>query len=146
MFHRIPIHTFLIAARHCYETRILPPPHAAMVQQGLLARISRTGVWEYWHAFGISEGKNSNKHFLICGVQGDFTQGLVNNTPTHIWTHELKESPNSAGSVSSAPGRTIATSIAQQEKEFQKAVERPAWLADFRFVVVRSSTTSHVSL
>ncbi|KAM6489795.1 hypothetical protein JOM56_014818 [Amanita muscaria] len=86
----IPIHTFLIAARHCYETRILPPPHAAMVQQGLLARISRTGVWEYWHAFGISEGKNSNEHFLICGVQGDFTQGLVNNTPTHIWTHELK--------------------------------------------------------
>ncbi|KAM6497626.1 hypothetical protein JOM56_005574 [Amanita muscaria] len=63
---------------------ISPHPHAVTVQQGLLARISRTGVWEY-HAFGmISEGKNSNKHFLICGVQGDFTQGLVNNPPTHL--------------------------------------------------------------
>ncbi|KAM6488852.1 hypothetical protein JOM56_015687 [Amanita muscaria] len=63
---------------------ISPHPHAVTVQQGLLARISRTGVWEY-HAFGmISEGKNSNEHFLICGVQGDFTQGLVNNPPTHL--------------------------------------------------------------
>ncbi|KAM6502508.1 hypothetical protein JOM56_002485 [Amanita muscaria] len=60
------------------------------MQQGLLTRISRTALWEY-HAFGIiSEGKDSNEHFLVCGVQGDFTQGLVNNPPTHIWTRELK--------------------------------------------------------
>ncbi|KAM6503064.1 Protein kinase-like domain containing protein [Amanita muscaria] len=32
-------------------------------------------------------------------------------------------SSNSAGSVSGAPGRTIASSIAQQEKDFQKAVQ-----------------------
>ncbi|KAF8998922.1 hypothetical protein BDQ17DRAFT_1247031 [Cyathus striatus] len=74
----------------------IPSPKAVILhfergmQQGLLARISRSSVMEY-HAFGIiSEGKNSNKHYLICGVQGDFTKGLVKNPPTHIWTRELK--------------------------------------------------------
>ncbi|KAK7045624.1 hypothetical protein VNI00_007457 [Paramarasmius palmivorus] len=60
------------------------------MQQGLLARISRSSVMEY-HAFGIiSEGVKSGKHYLICGVQGDFTKGLVENPPTHIWTRQLK--------------------------------------------------------
>jgi hypothetical protein len=60
------------------------------LQQGLLARISRSPVLEY-HAFGtISEGKHAKYHYLICGVQGDFTRGLVNNTPTHLWTRQLK--------------------------------------------------------
>ncbi|KAK7473073.1 hypothetical protein VKT23_001176 [Stygiomarasmius scandens] len=74
----------------------IPSPKAVILrfergmQQGLLARISRSSVMEY-HAFGIiSEGVNSNKHYLICGVQGDFTKGLVENPPTHIWTRELK--------------------------------------------------------
>ncbi|KAE9408731.1 hypothetical protein BT96DRAFT_913857 [Gymnopus androsaceus JB14] len=58
--------------------------------QGLLARISRSSILEY-HAFGIiSEGVNSNCHYLICGVQGDFTKGLVENPPTRIWTRQLK--------------------------------------------------------
>ncbi|KAG7090478.1 hypothetical protein E1B28_009592 [Marasmius oreades] len=60
------------------------------MQQGLLARISRSSVLEY-HAFGIiSEGIKSGKHYLICGVQGDFTKGLVSNPPTHIWTRQMK--------------------------------------------------------
>lgn len=78
------------------------------MQQGLLARISRSSVLEY-HAFGIisyisllkftgcfltsrkfSEGKDSKEHYLICGVQGDFTKGLVDNPPTHLWTRQLK--------------------------------------------------------
>ncbi|KAF9268705.1 hypothetical protein L218DRAFT_994533 [Marasmius fiardii PR-910] len=60
------------------------------MQQGLLARISRSSIMEY-HAFGIiSEGVNSGKHYLICGVQGDFTRGLVDNPPTYIWTRQLK--------------------------------------------------------
>ncbi|KAL0070352.1 hypothetical protein AAF712_002540 [Marasmius tenuissimus] len=60
------------------------------MQQGLLTRISRTSVKEY-HAFGIiSEGIGSGKHYLICGVQGDFTKSLVDNPPTTIWTRELK--------------------------------------------------------
>ena len=60
------------------------------MQQGLLARISRSAVLEY-HAFGtISEGANSGCHYLICGVQGDFTRSLVNDIPTHIWTREMK--------------------------------------------------------
>ncbi|TFK44880.1 hypothetical protein BDQ12DRAFT_40544 [Crucibulum laeve] len=60
------------------------------MQQGLLARISRSSIMEY-HAFGIiSEGKHAKEHYLICGVQGDFTRGLVENPPTHVWTRQLK--------------------------------------------------------
>jgi len=60
------------------------------MQQGLLGRISRSAVWEY-HAFGtISQGTHAKYHYMICGVQGDFTKGLVNDMPTHIWTRELK--------------------------------------------------------
>ncbi|KAF8653301.1 hypothetical protein AX16_004001 [Volvariella volvacea WC 439] len=60
------------------------------MQQGLLARISRGSIMEY-HAFGIiSEGRHAKEHYLICGVQGDFTRGLVENPPTHLWTRELK--------------------------------------------------------
>ncbi|KAG6813526.1 hypothetical protein H0H92_010231 [Tricholoma furcatifolium] len=60
------------------------------MQQGLLARISRGSIMEY-HAFGIiSEGRNARYHYLICGVQGDFTRGLVENPPKRIWTRELK--------------------------------------------------------
>ncbi|KAG6878189.1 hypothetical protein C0993_010950 [Termitomyces sp. T159_Od127] len=60
------------------------------MQQGLLARISRGSVIEY-HAFGIiSEGRHAKYHYLICGVQGDFTRNLVKNPPERIWTRELK--------------------------------------------------------
>ncbi|KNZ74883.1 hypothetical protein J132_05882 [Termitomyces sp. J132] len=60
------------------------------MQQGLLARISRGGVLEY-HAFGIiSEGRHAQYHYLICGVQGDFTRSLVENPPQRIWTRQLK--------------------------------------------------------
>lgn len=40
----------------------------------------------------ISEGVHAKYHYLICGVQGDFTRGLVNDPPTHIWTRQLKVS------------------------------------------------------
>ncbi|XP_006461238.1 hypothetical protein AGABI2DRAFT_204879 [Agaricus bisporus var. bisporus H97] len=60
------------------------------MQQGLLARISRSSVMEY-HAFGIiSEGKKSGVHYLICGVQGDFTRSLVEDPPKRVWTRQLK--------------------------------------------------------
>jgi len=60
------------------------------MQQGLLARISRSSIMEY-HAFGIvSEGTRANHHYLICGVQGDFTRKLVHDPPTHLWTRQLK--------------------------------------------------------
>jgi hypothetical protein len=36
------------------------------------------------------EGPQAKYHYLICGVQGDFTQGLVSNPPTHLWTRQLK--------------------------------------------------------
>ncbi|KAH6718816.1 hypothetical protein BKA61DRAFT_669159 [Leptodontidium sp. MPI-SDFR-AT-0119] len=60
------------------------------MQQGLLGRIGRSAALEY-HAFGIiSEGKNSGYHYMVCGVQGDFTKSLVANPPKAIWTRELK--------------------------------------------------------
>ena len=61
----------------------IPSPKVAVLrfergmQQGLLGRISRTSVLEY-HAFGIiSEGRHATHHYMICGVQGDFTKKLV---------------------------------------------------------------------
>lgn len=95
---------------------VQPSPKVAVLrfergmQQGLLARISRSSIMEY-HAFGIishvhspkmssstlslillifREGKKSDRHFLICGVQGDFTRNLVDNPPKYIWTRQLK--------------------------------------------------------
>lgn len=60
------------------------------MQQGLLGRISRTSIMEY-HAFGIiSEGRKSDCHYMICGVQGDFTKALVHDPPKTVWTRELK--------------------------------------------------------
>ncbi|CAE6420116.1 unnamed protein product [Rhizoctonia solani] len=60
------------------------------MQQGLLGRISRTAIWEY-HVFGIvSASPCSAYHYMICGVQGDFTRKLVADRPTHLWTREVK--------------------------------------------------------
>ena len=78
------------------------------MQQGLLGRISRSAVKEY-HAFGIiscvsktrsnrsnllirhfREGPHAKYHYMICGVQGDFTRSLVNDPPRYLWTRELK--------------------------------------------------------
>jgi hypothetical protein len=36
------------------------------------------------------EGRQANYHYLICGVQGDFTKSLVVEPPKKIWTRELK--------------------------------------------------------
>ncbi|CAI6301482.1 unnamed protein product [Periconia digitata] len=74
----------------------IPSPKVAVLrfkrgmQQGLLGRISRTSIMEY-HAFGIiSEGRKTDCHYMICGVQGDFTKNLVANPPKTVWTRELK--------------------------------------------------------
>ncbi|EUC53982.1 non-ribosomal peptide synthetase-like protein [Rhizoctonia solani AG-3 Rhs1AP] len=74
----------------------IPSPKVAVLrfdrgmQQGLLGRISRSSILEY-HAFGIiSEGTNSPYHYMVCGVQGDFTRGLVEDPPKYLWTRELK--------------------------------------------------------
>jgi hypothetical protein len=37
-----------------------------------------------------SEGVHAKEHYLICGVQGDFTRKLVEDPPKYIWTRELK--------------------------------------------------------
>ncbi|KAG8932543.1 hypothetical protein FRC01_013313 [Tulasnella sp. 417] len=93
--------TILIALPWIFTRKVkvdveIPSPKVAILrfergmQQGLLGRISRTSILEY-HAFGtISEGKHAKYHYMVCGVQGDFTRGLVENPPTHIWTREIK--------------------------------------------------------
>jgi hypothetical protein len=44
-----------------------------------------------YHAFGIiSEGRKATCHYMICGVQGDFTKALVADPPKTLWTRELK--------------------------------------------------------
>ncbi|KAI0294406.1 hypothetical protein BC826DRAFT_1091639 [Russula brevipes] len=74
----------------------VPSPKIAVIrlergmQHGLFARISRSSIMEY-HAFGIvSEGTHAEHHYLVCGVQGDFTRRLTLNPPTHLWTRQLK--------------------------------------------------------
>ncbi|KAK0450670.1 hypothetical protein EV421DRAFT_1703900 [Armillaria borealis] len=74
----------------------LPSPKVAIIrfergmQQGLLGRISRSSIMEY-HAFGIiSEGTNAKYHYMIAGVQGDFTRSLVNDPPRTLWTRQVK--------------------------------------------------------
>ncbi|PCH38375.1 hypothetical protein WOLCODRAFT_97002 [Wolfiporia cocos MD-104 SS10] len=60
------------------------------MQQGVLGRISRSAVKEY-HAFGtISEGRHAKYHYMVCGVQGDFTRSLVDDPPKYMWTREVK--------------------------------------------------------
>jgi len=60
------------------------------MQQGLLGRVSRSSIMEY-HAFGIvSEGTHAKYHYMLCGVQGDFTRRLVNDPPRTLWTREVK--------------------------------------------------------
>lgn len=73
-----------------------PSPRVAVIkfrkgiQQGLLGRISRSATMEY-HGFGIiSEGVESNAHYIIAGVQGDWTRGLVADPPKHLYTREMK--------------------------------------------------------
>lgn len=73
-----------------------PSPRTAVVklqrgiQQGLLGRISRSSVMEY-HGFGIiSEGVESGCHYMIVGVQGDWTRSIANDPPKYIWTRQMK--------------------------------------------------------
>lgn len=47
----------------------------------------------------ISEGVHAKEHYLICGVQGDFTQSLVDRPPTHLWTRQLKVGSHRIGHV-----------------------------------------------
>ena len=81
------------------------------MQQGLLGRISRSCIMEY-HAFGIiSEGTHAKYHFMICGVQGDFTRSLVNDPPATLWTRELKVSLPRSGSIKDISFINISRSL-----------------------------------
>ncbi|KIP03712.1 hypothetical protein PHLGIDRAFT_25971 [Phlebiopsis gigantea 11061_1 CR5-6] len=73
-----------------------PSPRVAVIkfqkgiQQGLLGRVSRSATMEY-HGFGIiSEGIESNAHYIIAGVQGDWTRGLITDPPKFLYTREMK--------------------------------------------------------
>ena len=44
-----------------------------------------------YHGFGIiSEGVESKTHYIIAGVQGDWTRGLVADPPKYLYTREMK--------------------------------------------------------
>ena len=73
-----------------------PSPRVAVIkfkkgiQQGLLGRISRSATMEY-HGFGIiSEGIESETHYMIAGVQGDWTRDLVTDPPKFLYSREMK--------------------------------------------------------
>ncbi|KAI9508486.1 hypothetical protein F5148DRAFT_1275717 [Russula earlei] len=42
------------------------------------------------HTGCVSEGTHAEYHYMVCGVQGDFTRSLVNDPPRTIWTRQLK--------------------------------------------------------
>lgn len=76
-----------------------PSPRVAVIkfqrgiQQGLLGRISRSAVGQY-HGFGIiSEGIESGAHYMIAGVQGDWTREIVADPPKFLYTREMKVLP-----------------------------------------------------
>lgn len=94
----------------------VPSPKVAILrfergmQQGLLGRISRTSVLEY-HAFGIiSEGRKAAHHYMICGVQGDFTRQLVADRPKTVWTRQMKFGEFSQAFPSAKNGELIQRS------------------------------------
>ncbi|KAI0317144.1 hypothetical protein OF83DRAFT_177957 [Amylostereum chailletii] len=96
------------------------------MQQGLLARISRSSVLEY-HAFGIvSEGAHAQYHYLICGVQGDFTRGLVQDPPTHLWTRQLKFAGVSHTSTLYRRGIRICTGTGVGAA-LSTCIQNPSW-------------------
>ncbi|KAF8874628.1 hypothetical protein CPB84DRAFT_1853534 [Gymnopilus junonius] len=86
--------TVFIALPWCFVREVpvdieLPSSKVAIIrftrgmQQGLLGRISRSSIMEY-HAFGIiSESRHAKHHYMIAGVQGDFTRSLVQNHRRH---------------------------------------------------------------
>ena len=46
---------------------------------------------------------------MICGVQGDFTKGLVDDPPKFVWTRELKFGKVTSSSVSKKTGNVVET-------------------------------------
>ena len=114
------------------------------LQQGLLARISRSSVMEY-HSFGtISEGKHAKCHYLICGVQGDFTEELVKNPPTHLWTRQLKvrDTRNKFGmaSVTRLPASSLLASRTHLPSTSGAFVSAPALVSVPLFQLVSRMT------
>jgi hypothetical protein len=66
------VHHGIPRIRHCIVSFI---PHA----------ITDVGLTRLYR-----EGTHAKYHYLICGVQGDFTRKLVHDPPTHLWTRQLK--------------------------------------------------------
>ncbi|GAA94157.1 hypothetical protein E5Q_00805 [Mixia osmundae IAM 14324] len=76
---------------------------------GFAGRISRSPLMET-HAFGItSEGPDADCHYMGCGVQGDFTKGLVSNPPKYLWTRKIRFAAASYPASMFKRGVVIAT-------------------------------------
>ena len=60
------------------------------VKSGLYGRISR-GFFTEWHVFGcFSQDRAEGAHYMICSAVGDFTKGLVQQPPDHMYTRLIK--------------------------------------------------------
>ena len=60
------------------------------IANGFLGRISRHPVLEY-HAFGIlSLGPRSEAHLMVIVARGDWTQGLIDDPPKHLWVRSFR--------------------------------------------------------
>lgn len=60
------------------------------IKTGLYGRISR-GFLTEWHVFGcFSQDPSEGSHYMICSAVGDFTKGLVERPPTHMYTRIIK--------------------------------------------------------
>ncbi|KAF8334669.1 uncharacterized protein EI90DRAFT_2892249, partial [Cantharellus anzutake] len=64
------------------------------IKRGLFGRVSRNPFSEN-HAFGITSKARAyqppgGEHYMCVVGQGDFTQGLIANPPSYLWTRTMK--------------------------------------------------------
>jgi len=74
-----------------------PGPHQPQRSDGVsclwhdqVGRSPRNGQAPHRADTSASESMFADHHYMICGVQGDFTRSLVETIPTHIWTRRVR--------------------------------------------------------
>ncbi|KAH9816768.1 hypothetical protein DFH28DRAFT_890589 [Melampsora americana] len=85
-----------ITVRHVPVTVTAPSSKASVIRvpggltSGVHTRVSRGGLRE-WHIFGsVSEGRNSDCHYIVMAVQGGFTRAMNKDQPAKLYTKTWK--------------------------------------------------------
>ncbi|EGG05620.1 uncharacterized protein MELLADRAFT_87894 [Melampsora larici-populina 98AG31] len=85
-----------ITVRHVPVTVSAPSSKASVIRvpggltSGVHTRVSRGGLRE-WHIFGsVSEGRNSDCHYIVMAVQGGFTRAMNRDQPAKLYTKTWK--------------------------------------------------------